>query len=195
MGVNNEAIEHRMDALFGKERADNLRSELRGLSPEERESRIVENICQALQEIGGKYTLPFRFRKRNRDSTSHHLIFVSKHVRGYEIMKGIMARESSSEDQGVASFEYNPASASCPLLFSLSRPLDDLEELLLKEFSGKKLSMKEIFESHHVGRPYIEKNYKDVLKKLETAEKIVASPPASGRKKNTFSDRVLVQFL
>ena len=194
MGVNNEAIEHRMDALFGKERADNLRSELRGLSPEERESRIVENICRALQEIGGKYTLPFRFRKRNRDSTSHHLIFVSKHVRGYEIMKEIMARESSSENQGVASFEYNPASESCPLLFSLSRPLDDLGEMLMTEFSGKTYSVKQIFESHHVGRPYIMKNYKDVLKKLESEGKIEALPPASKRKKNTFADDITVKF-
>jgi hypothetical protein len=32
------------------------------------------------------------------------LIFVSKHFKGYEIMKIIMAKESSTEDQGVASF-------------------------------------------------------------------------------------------
>jgi len=194
MGIHNEAIEHRIDSLFGKERADSLRNRLVILSPEERELYIIEAICETLREIGGEFTLPFRFRRRNRDSTSHHLIFVSKHIRGYEIMKGIMARESSSEEQGVASFEYNPATENYPLLFSLSRPLDKLAEMLLTEFAGQTLSMKQIYESHHVNRPYISKNYKDALKKLEEDGKIIAHPPASKRKKGSFGDDVQVTF-
>jgi hypothetical protein len=39
-------------------------------------------------------------------------------------MKDIMAKESSTDDQGVPSLTYSPADASMPLLFSLQRPLD-----------------------------------------------------------------------
>jgi hypothetical protein len=49
-------------------------------------------------------------------------------------MKGIMAKESSEQEQGVPSLGYSPASQTYPLLFALNRPLDDLEEMLLAEF-------------------------------------------------------------
>jgi len=194
MGINNSFVVNRMDSLFGKSRANKLRSKLDNLTPEDRELAIVEAIYDSLREVGGKYPLPFRFRKRDRDSTSHHLIFVSKHVKGYTIMKGIMAKESSTVDQGVSSFEYNPSSALHPLLFSLNQPLDKLADMLLNEFAGKNLTMKQIFDNHHVNRPYIEKNYKDALKNLESEAKISVNPPATKRKKNTMADKVEIFF-
>jgi hypothetical protein len=109
-------------------------------------------------------------------------------------MKQIMAKESSVHDQGVPSFAYSPAAASNPLLFSLARPLDALEGLLLSHFAGETISMKKVFEDHNVDTPYIARNYKDVLLKLEAQGKVVADPPASKRPKNTFADRVLVTF-
>lgn len=174
-----------MNALFGNVRADKVREQLKLLSPspQERESTVVEAICDALKEMGGKYVLPFRFKHEIQNRTSHHLIFVSKHVKGYEIMKDIMAKESSDQPQGVPSFEYNPATTAQPLLFSLNIPLDALGTMLLDEFAGKTITMKEIYDQHHVDKPYIEKNYKAVLNNLEKQGKIQAEPPASKRQK------------
>jgi len=138
--------------------------------------------------------LPFRFKNECGTRTTHHLIFVSKNFRGYEIMKGIMAKESSERLQGVPSFEYNPASRQYPLLFDLARPLDELEGMLLSKYAGCQLTMKKIYEGHNVGTPYVSKNYKDVLMKLEIDGKIRCEPPASKRRKNTFSDKTLVIF-
>jgi len=148
--------------------------------------------------MGGKYVLPFRFKNEDGNRTSHHLIFISKHVKGYEIMKGIMAKESSEQVQGVPSFEYNPATRQQPLLFDLSRPLDELESMLLDTFAGRTMTMREIYEQHHVGRPYIESNYKLALNNLESQGKIKADPPAEKRQKRegktTFSSSVKVIF-
>lgn len=99
MGLPNDAVREHMNALFGQDRADIVREKLKGLNPQDRELTIVEAICNALQEMGGKYTLPFRFKNERGSRTSHHLIFVSKDVKGYKIMKDIMAKESSSQDQ------------------------------------------------------------------------------------------------
>ena len=199
MGLGNVLVEAHMNALFGKQRADDLRQRLRGMNPHERKLAIVEEICQALREMGGKYVLPFRFKDDRGRRTSHHLIFVSKNVRGYEIMKGIMAGESSKLEQGVPTFEYNPADAMYPVLFELSRPLDDLADMLLNDFAGQNLTMRQIYERHHIGRRYIAKNYKDVLRKLEAEGKIQADPPAERRRKRkgevTFADGVRVDFL
>ncbi len=190
MGLHNEAFVEHMNALFGKKRADVLREKLQPLNPADREIAIIEELCQALKEMGGEYVLPFRFKNASGKRTSHHLIFVSKHFRGYEIMKEIMAKESSAENQGVPSFEYNPATERQPLLFGFLRPLDDLAEMLLAEFAGQKLTMREIFERHSVGRPYVARNYKDVLLKLEEDGKIKAEK----HKKRTFGNNVLVRF-
>jgi len=198
MGLSNEYVKAHMDALFGEERAARLRERLEQLAPEQRELTIVEEIAEALQEMGGKFVLPFCFRNETGSRTSHHLIFVSKHYRGYEIMKGIMAKESSTIEQGVPSFMYCIADVRQPILFGLSRPLDDLTEMLLKDIAGRRLTMKQVFEEHNVGKPYISKNYKDALRQLEADGKITVSPPANRRRKVkgevTFADDTVVQF-
>lgn len=199
MGLSNDAVKEHMNALFGQMRADQIRERLKALNSQERELTVVEAICEALKEMGGQYVLPFRFRHEIGNRTSHHLIFVSKHVKGYEIMKDIMAKESSEQMQGVPSFEYNPASIRQPLLFELTRPLDELEAMLLDQFSGRSMTMKEIYNQHHVGKPYVKKNYKTALRNLETQGKITANPPANKRRKMkgeiTFADSVKVTFL
>lgn len=45
MGLPNELVEEHMNVLFGQKRADCLRKKLHGLSPEERELMIVEELC------------------------------------------------------------------------------------------------------------------------------------------------------
>jgi hypothetical protein len=66
-----------------------------------------------------------------------------------------MGGESSRTEQNVPSFSYCSADQSMPVLFELARPLDDLKKkLLLREFAGRTLTMKEIFDQHQVGRPY-----------------------------------------
>src|SRR6266403_465781 len=84
MGLGNEIVAEHMHALFGEERANVLRKKLEGLAPADRENAIVEELALALREMGGKYVLPFGFTNERGSRTSHHLIFVSKHFKGYE---------------------------------------------------------------------------------------------------------------
>ncbi|MBI1787422.1 MAG: three-Cys-motif partner protein TcmP [Acidobacteria bacterium] len=194
MGLSNPAVEEHMNALFGPSRADELRPLLDGLSSTDRELLIVEELCKALGAGAGRYVLPFRFLNDHGTRTSHHLIFVSKHFRGYEIMKSIMAKESSKRDQGVPSFEYNPADNRFPTLFELTAPLDELEERLLREYAGERLTMENIYRKHNVGRPYIERNYKDALMSLEAKGTIQCQPPARERRKGTMGPDTIVTF-
>lgn len=99
-------------------------------------------------------------------------------------MKEIMAKCSSKKEQGVPSFEYNPADKRFPRLFELTRPLDELTDMLLNDFAGKTMTMKQIYEGHHVGKPYIKKNYKDALVKLERQGKIYVNPPGKRKAKS-----------
>jgi three-Cys-motif partner protein len=191
-GINNPVVDEHMVALFGQQRLDKLRKMLERRNPEAREALILENLAAAIKELGGKFVLPFCFRNANGTRSTHYLIFVSKNIRGYEIMKEIMAKESSSQDQGVPSFAYSPADASTPLLFSLARPLEKLAGDLQVKFAGQKLTMIDVYTRHHVDTPFVKKNYKDALLQLEAAGKILARP--TKRQKGTFGDKVLVTF-
>jgi hypothetical protein len=197
MGLQNAAVKEHMDALFGPERAAELRWQLGQLRPEEREVEIVEQLCQAIKELGPKFVLPFRFRDERGTRTSHHLIFVSKNFRGYEIMKEIMARESSRSEQGVSCLEYDPVDAKSTsrqgLLFQLSRPLDDLGGMLLSEYAGRTLPVQQVYQEHNVDRPYTLKNYQSVLLQLEATGKITATRQLRQRK-NAIAPNVLVTF-
>jgi three-Cys-motif partner protein len=191
-GISNELVDEHMDALFGVERAARLRAAVKGLAPTRREALILEHLAQALKELGCKYVLPFRFRNERGTRSTHHLVFVSKHVRGYEIMKEIMAKESSTHDQGVPSLEYSPADASTPLLFSLQRSLERLADELALTFSGRTMTMIQVYNEHHVDTPFIKKNYKDALVSLEAQKRIGAQPVK--RRAGTFGDDVIVTF-
>ncbi|XOF33481.1 MAG: three-Cys-motif partner protein TcmP [Candidatus Electrothrix sp. YB6] len=197
MGLSNPFVKEHMDALFGQDRADELRPKLAQTSPKERELIIVEELCQAIKSYGSRYTLPFRFKDSKGKRTSHHLIFVSKHFRGYDIMKDIMSRESTSDTEGVPSFEYNPADflPKQTLLFQLSRPIDDLKNDLLDNFAGQRLTMEKIYEEHNVDTPYIKKNYKDTLRTLYD-ENLIDAISLKGKppRKDTFGDKIIVTF-
>lgn len=198
MGLTNEVVSEHMNVLFGEERASRIRGLLTGLSSTERESLIVEELSNALRDMGGKYVLPFSFRNESGTRTTHHLIFVSKDFKGYEIMKDVMAKESSEATQGVPSLQYSPASERFRTLFDLTTPLEDLEEELLKRYAGRTLTMRDIYLDHSVGRPFLGRNYKRALNNLEAAGKIIADPPSKDRQmrqgERTFADNVKVTF-
>jgi len=194
-GLKNPNVKEHMDNIFGEETVEQLREELEWIdSVDEKEKLILEKLKQALRGIGGEYTCHFRFTNERGTRTRHHLIFVTKNERGYSIMKEIMAKESSSSEQGVASYEYNPAKARCLPLFDTEHPLDKLKAELLEKFAGKELTVKEIVESHHVGTRYTARNYKDALLELQQEEKIEVDPAAEKRPKGTMGDKVKIKF-
>nr|WP_321258219.1 three-Cys-motif partner protein TcmP [uncultured Pseudodesulfovibrio sp.] len=192
MGVTNNLIKPHMTALFGKKRLKKLRDKVAGATPTDREAIIINDLALALNRDGDRFVLPFCFKDKKGKRTSHHLIFVTKGFKGYEIMKEIMAKESSSHDEGVPSLQYCPARPEQGVLFKLTRPIEDLEEMLLTSFQGKTKTIDEIYHAHSVGRRYIKRNYRDALNSLEEKGLIETSHP--NRRKNTFAKHVQATF-
>jgi hypothetical protein len=181
-----------MCALFGDAKAVQLRNELEPMTPPERESTIVNGLAMALKGYGHRFVLPFCFKNKYGTRTTHHLILVTKHFKGYEVMKDIMARSSSSHEQGVPSFTYSPAvGTGQQLLFELNRPLDDLKKMLLKDYAGETLTTRALYERHSVDRPFLLKNYKDVLSAMEKERSIQTIGRKSTRR---FADHIQISF-
>jgi three-Cys-motif partner protein len=181
-GLNNKKVESRMNAIFGTERAQTLRKEIKDLSPEKREQKIISGLTETLEELGGEFVLPFRFRRED-NRISHHIVFVSKHRRGYDIMKNdVMANASSSRPQGVPSFEYSPNDRFQLSMLPLT-PLDQLKTNLLVKYAGKELPFLELYNQDNVGTCFIKLNYQDAILDLEEQGKVICNPPVNKRRK------------
>ena len=193
MGVTNGIVQPHMENLFGAERLARLRDEVKGPAPEEREAILRRHLGEALTEMGAKYLIPFRF-SRESGRASHYICFVSKHQLGYKIMKDIMARRGVVDADGVPKFEYLPPYGSRQLPFDDERPLKALPGDLLSHFAGRTVSVKDIIEEHHPGTPFIPKNYKTVLLRMEAEGSVACDSPGTKRPKGTIADRVRVSF-
>ena len=182
-----------MRSLFGAERLDRMMGAVKEQPPSFRESYVLEEMCQALKAQGANFVLPFRFKNLTGRLT-HHLIFVSKHFRGFEEMKRIMTEQSSTQPEGVGSFAYSPADESMPLLFEFQKPLTALIEELPKRMAGQKMNRRTMYMKDSIDRPYLERHYTSALKTLEKDGKITVTSSKPGRKQGTFPDHTIVEF-
>lgn len=194
--ISNPLVKNPMSDLFGEDRAGKLQVEIDGMDAVERERKVVEEFSEALKEKYGKFVLPFKFKFDQHNRTSHYIIFVTKHQKGYEIMKDVMANDDyvDVDEDEVPSFTYvRPNDASQGTL-SIARPFLRLGDSLCSTFAGRTLTMVEVFEQHNVGEPFLKKHYKRALRDLENQNRIVVTSSTSMRRKGTFADHLTVSF-
>lgn len=193
-GLSNPKVQAHMAALFGEERACELKEQLEGMRPADREAMIVNELGMAFKTYGYPFVLPFCFKNESGTRTKHHLILVSKDFKAYEVMKDIMAKYSSEEIQGVPSFAYMPPSDEAQqLLLELNRPIDELQGMLLGDFAGRRVTKRQIYEEHSVDRPFLERNYAAALLALEEEESIEVYRPKRARKK-AYGPKTMITF-
>lgn len=197
--IHKKDVEEHILHLFDTEDANQLRQMLDGIQPHEREERVIEELSAAIKRKYGKHVLHFGFLNDKANRTSHHLVFATKHPKGCSIMKNIMAKESSWTEGGVPSFVCSPKPRERTLFDEIYDPLDELEEMLLEAFSGQQLTVSDIYEQHGLNQSfmaphYMAPHYKDALIRLEVGGRVVATPPASERRKGTMADHVVICF-
>jgi three-Cys-motif partner protein len=182
--------------LLGDDRLKKLQTSAENIKSYEREEKIMRELEHALYENRCKYVLKFCFKKGSGKRTSHYIVFVTKHIKGYNEMKKIMVKVSSDDLSGEPTFEYNPFLENGIYKFletDSTKPSRRLQELLLKDFAGKTITFGEIFgkREHHVGKPYTEKHYRYALIGLK--EEGIISVERNFRK-GTFPKEVLITF-
>ena len=194
--ITNESVSGLIDDLFSKPRADDLRERVKGLTGELREAIVLEELRAALTDVGGIFTLPFKFSSRHGDRTSHYVIFVTRDFTGLHIMRDIMYSVSSDEAD-IRSLYFNPKqSPQLQLLANFGSPLSiaNLSMILLERCAGMTLKVGEAYRIATSDNVYRLPNVKSAIKELEEAKVVVADPPATARRKGTIADRVRISF-
>lgn len=192
--IGNDYVEEHVQRLFDAADAKALRDEFRGLTPFQREEAVVKKLVEAVKRKHTKHVLYFRFLNDDANRTSHYLVFATKDPLGAKIMKDILAKESSWTEGGTPGYECSPKPREATIFDSLD-PLDELADELCNAFVGQTLTVSKIYFDHGLERPYTPRQYKDAIKRLESAGRVKATPSASERREDTLADHVVVQFL
>jgi three-Cys-motif partner protein len=169
MNLGTDVFDIHLVALFGEGRLAELRAALRGVeNVDRREDMVLRHLRSALEEIGARYFLSYRFRYAD-GKTSHHLVFVTRHRKGYATMKDRMASLSAQTPDGVAYFEFVPDTPiGQPGLFDvqvITPPrifpygISQLANDLYRRYRGRTISIRAVFDAHNVDTPYVRKNY------------------------------------
>lgn len=194
-GLDNPLVATLMAELFGREQFEQLRDRVSRLPMREREPAIINAMTESLKHVGGRYVLPFRVGSQHGNRTSHYVIFVSKHFRGYHIMKEVMEKLSSDESE-VRSLEFLPVKSPQLRLLDLNNPygVSPLKALLAQACAGQSMSVEEAYEHSTVDTPYILKHVQKALMELESEGRVTIDPPAGKRKRGTLAKEKIVTF-
>lgn len=197
--LSNSRVSNNMKQLFGDKHYYLLNEKVKLISGQNRESIIVNEMSEALQDIGMKYVLPFRFKTEKKNRTSHYIIFASKNITGFKIMKDIMYNIGEKDFNGIGQFEFIPScdkqlDTQLSIIDLFATPFQEFKENLCKKYSGKTISMKRLFECDSPNTRFVSKQYKKALIELELEGRISCDKPYNQRRKNTLSDSTTLKF-
>ena len=134
--INNDSVKDHVNGLFNIADAADLRREFQNLKPLQREIAVVKKLTEVLKGGRAKHVLWFGFLNDDANRTSHYFVFATKNDIGAQIMKDIMAKESTWCEAGIPSYEYSPKPKESTLFDSID-PLPELADELFEAFAGK----------------------------------------------------------
>lgn len=199
--LTNPVLGHHAELFFGSAEAQRLRQLVDGLDPEVRERLVMDAVQDMVQALGALPPLAFRIYAADCERTSHYLVFATKHFKGYEIMREVMAKECVFLGQEVPLFEYNPAPPPEPdpqmALWEEPKPdyFAPLRGDLLQRFAGRTLTVRQVFEAHSLGQPYLMRHYQAVLREFEEHGFVSIDPSAAQRPRNTLKPEAVITFV
>lgn len=185
MDLGNPATQVLVDQVFGDESwRDQAFMRQTGTV---REEGFLRYFCLRL---GARFVLPFRigFDKEDRvhgQRTKYYLLHASNHVRAVLLMKEVMW-PLGDED---GTFDFSGESQG--VLISRVPRLEELREILLREFKGQRVEFDKIREQTWK-LPFVEKHYRAVAKQLRSEGLAIVTPVTS--KKTGVKGRDLVEF-
>lgn len=197
--ISNSKVLDNMRQLFGEKHFFKLKNALGSAQVQNRESIIMNEMSETIKDIGINYVLPFRFKTEGKNRTSHYIIFASKNITGFNIMKDIMYKIGEKDFNGIGQFEFIPScdktgSTQLSIIDLFSIPFEDFKNNLCARYSGQTLTMKHLYTLDSPNTSFVSKQYKKALIELEKEGRITCDKPYDQRRSGTFSDQTIIFF-
>lgn len=195
--ISNAKVSSDMIHLFGLQHFESLREKIQNQSGQNRESIVVNEMAESIRERGIRYVLPFRFKFSGKERTSHYLIFASKNVKGFSIMKDIMYSIGEKDFQGIGTFEFIPSCdkdnyLQLDIIDLFNTPFEEFKQNICEKYRGAHIKVKDLIDDDIANTKFVRPQYKEALKQLENEHRITCLP--ENRRKNTMGDNVDILF-
>lgn len=143
------------------------------LNVQERLSLIINSIGKEYEQaIGEKvYYTAFRFQEEDSEATSHYILHLTKHPKGFELIKTIYNDFANVgtvfDDNNTYTFDSkNHGSNSISLFDSDDLNIEILKKIILEEYKGKQVSALSLFKNLQRTNIYTSSHYAAALRKL-----------------------------
>lgn len=159
--------------LFGDEGSANEALRICSADRPDKETQLRDLFLTALrQRSNATHILPFRFEAKSSERTSHYIVHCSRHGLAFKIMKDVMDRASSAEDEGT--FEFLSAGET-NYQMGFFRPRFDRARAEILEYLARQNAHVDTFTDEWVRRPgdlLSSNGYKRILLDLEESSQI-----------------------
>ena len=162
---------------------------------------ILNCIKERLWENRRFYWLDLGVEFETSSGTSHFLVFLCKHHRGFAIMKDIMAKHSYKDGRGIPlwiwrNLHFNGWTQD---QLPMSETLEHFKNKLVIDYSGQELSVETLVDDcHRKGYLFTVGNMKIALSDLESEKLLTVDIPSSERQKRngiiTLGNRRTIKF-
>ncbi|SER89921.1 three-Cys-motif partner protein TcmP [Pedobacter rhizosphaerae] len=185
--LENDKFEDLMQNLFPTTLAQVRIDRRYKLNTAERISLIIDCLGKEYEKILNSkvYYTAFKFKEEDNDATSHYILHITKHFRGFDLVKQIytdFANVGTIFD-GINTYTFDSKvikNEIIELFDTQSMNIDKLKDELLESYAGKQISAMALFDEHQKTNLYSRSHYSQALRKLVT----------EGRLKSTFTDNV-----
>lgn len=190
----NPKVAQPVAGLFGEQRARLLGSQIEAMPERDRSRAVVGKLQEALLEAGARYVLPFLLTATYPRRRHFHVVFVTKHMRGYELMRQVMRSLGRLRLSAAGHWEIAFEDPSNPWLFE-DAATEELVSTLPQRFAGRRLSVRGVYEAHQSGTPFVLSDYKAALRVLAGNGSIqVTVGPGKKWRAGSFPDHLDVSF-
>lgn len=183
-----ESVSKDLDALFGSSKWRNVI----GIYGPEYRRRALHDLYLDQLKTAAKYVHSFEMRNKT-NSTDYFLFFATNSVKGLEKMKESMWKV---DDTGSFQFSDHEDALGLLSLFSEHPNLEPLRHAMVRAFKGKRVAIEKLVEWVITESEFLPKHLKKpLLAPMEEAGEIRVVNTASKRRRGTFPDGTIIEFL
>jgi three-Cys-motif partner protein len=151
------------------------------LTTSQRINLIIQSLGMEYEKIlGGKvYYTAFKFMEEDNEATSHYILHLTKHPRGFDLVKQIyndFANVGTVFD-GVNTYTFDAkklVNETIELFDTSSINVDKLKDAILSKYSGAETNALKLFDEFQKENLYSRRHYADALRRLVNEQKLNA---------------------
>jgi len=180
---NNPNLEKTFNDLFG---TTNWKA-IMDFSDNGKESKLIDLYRDNLKNIYN-YVLPYRFLYPDKDRTIYYLIHMTNHIKGVSIMKSCFAEINEGE------VTYLGKSKDQLSIMNVNKvKTEGIKIYLLDNYKNKEITFNDIISENIDSTPYLEKDFRKVLKELRDEGKVKVEH-ISSKRSDAIKEKDLIIF-